>query len=113
MNSRTTLFLSHALECIAHIEEFTGGDQSLFLNDRKTTDAVLRNLEVLGQCLKDYGLPALEQARPDIRWQRIGGFRNMLAHEYMALDLELIWDIIIHHLPPLRQAIAEQLERQP
>lgn len=112
MSQRPVIFLSHALECIDHIGEYTEGKREIFFADRKTCDAVLRNLEIIGQSLKDYGLEALEATRPDIRWRRVGGFRNVLAHEYMALDLDLVWEIISAHLPVLRAAIAEQLEKQ-
>ncbi len=112
MSKGPVVFLCHALERIDHIGEYTEGKPENFFGDRKTRDAVLRNLEIIGQCLKDYGLETLEAARPDIRWRRVSGIRNVLAHEYMALDLDLVWEIITSHLPVLRAAIAEQLEKK-
>ena len=109
MSLRQSVFLMHALERIDLINEYTEGRREAFFEDRKTRDAVLRNLELIGQSLKDHGLETLEASQPDIRWRRIGNFRNVLAHEYMALDLDLIWEIITVHLPVLREAIASQL----
>ena len=80
------------------------------MNDRLLRDAVLRNLEVIGQACKDYGIERLEATHPQIRWRRIAGFRNQLAHEYMGLDLDLVWDIVSRQLKPLQAALKEHLE---
>ncbi|MBN8463265.1 MAG: DUF86 domain-containing protein [Dechloromonas sp.] len=83
-----------------------------FLENRVIRDALLRNLEIVGQSFKDYGIETLERMHPAIRWRQIAGFRNQLAHEYLGLDHELIWAILSQHLQPLRQAVAEHLEAQ-
>lgn len=65
-----------------------------FLDDRKTQDAVVRNLEVIGQALKDYGIDELTEKKPDIPWQQIAGMRNILAHDYLGVDMVMIWDTV-------------------
>lgn len=106
------VLLIHALECIDRIGEYAQGKRENFISDPKTRDAILRNLEIIGQCLKDHGIESLANSRPDIRWRQIANFRNILAHEYMALDLDLIWEIVATHLPALRAAIIEQLAKK-
>lgn len=107
-------FLRHALDCIDFVTgELAGIDRQQFLENRMLRDAVLRNLEVIGQACKDYGIAELERSHPDIRWRRVAGFRNQLAHEYLGLDIELVWNIVREQLPPLRRAIAEHLDPQP
>ena len=111
MQKNRPIFLSRALECIDCITEFTQDGKTSFLNDRKTRDAVLRNLEVIGQCLKDFGNTELESAYPHIRWKRIIGFRNILAHEYLGLDFQMVWAVIKDHLPELHEVLVTHLSR--
>lgn len=111
MTRASSVFLAHALDCANFIaEEIARRNEQQFHEDRLLRDAILRNLEVIGQACKDYGIDALEQARPNIRWRRIAGFRNQLAHEYLGLDNELIWAIVSEQINPLRQALSEILE---
>jgi uncharacterized protein with HEPN domain/predicted nucleotidyltransferase len=76
-----------------------------FLSDRKTQDAVVRNLEIIGQALKDYGIDVLAEKRPDMPWSQITGMRNVLAHEYLGVDMVMIWDTVQLHLTDLQQAL--------
>ena len=101
-----SVYLATALECIDLIKEYTSGfTLESFLADRKTQDAVVRNLEIIGQALKDYGVDALIEKRPDIPWLQIAGMRNVLAHEYLGVDMVMIWDTVQLHLSDLQQAL--------
>ena len=102
-------YLAHAIECIDRASEYAASGAESFLDNGKTRDAVLRNLEILGQCLKDAGIEPLESAYPDIRWRRIADFRNVLAHEYLGIDDILVLSIIENQLPPVRAALSEYL----
>jgi uncharacterized protein with HEPN domain len=87
------VYIATALECIDLIKDYTSGfTLESFLADRKTQDAVVRNLEIIGQALKDYGTDALAAKRPDMPWAQIAGMRNVLAHEYLGVDMVMIWD---------------------
>ena len=113
MTQDPLVFLVHALDCIDFIQEqLLSVGKHDFLENRVRRDALLRNLEIVGQSFKDYGIETLERMHPAIRWRQIAGFRNQLAHEYLGLDHELIWAILSQHLQPLRQAVAEHLEAQ-
>lgn len=113
MTSDRSVFLRHALDCIDFVTgELAATDRQQFVENRLLRDAVLRNLEVIGQACKDYGISDLERSHPDIRWRRVAGFRNQLAHEYLGLDIELVWNIVREQLPLLRRAIADQLDSQ-
>ena len=102
-------YLAHAIECIDRASEYAASGAESFLDNGKTRDAVLRNLEILGQCLKDAGIEPLESAYPDIRWRRIADFRNVLAHEYLGIDDILVLSIIENQLPPVRAALSAYL----
>ena len=114
MTQDPLIFLVHALDCIDFIEEqLLSVGKHDFLENRVIRDALLRNLEIVGQSFKDYGIETLERTHPAIRWRQIAGFRNQLVHEYLGLDHELIWGILSQYLQPLRQAVSEHLEAQP
>ncbi len=102
------VFIAAALESIELIQSYTAGYQlDDFLADRKTQDAVIRNLEIIGQALKDFGVDELAAKNPDMPWLQITGMRNVLAHEYLGVDVVLIWETLGSHLQPLHQALEE------
>jgi uncharacterized protein with HEPN domain len=90
------------------IERYTSAmDEEQFRRDERTVDAVVRNLEILGEATRQ--LPEDFSARhPDVPWRQIAGLRNRIVHDYFGLDLEMIWEVIRHDLPQL-QAQLEQL----
>lgn len=111
MRSRPS-FIATALECIELIRCYTEGyDLAEFLADRKTQDAVVRNLEVIGQALKDYGLEALLDQRPDMPWRQILGMRNILAHQYLGVDPVMVWDTVQTQLDPLQRVLAAMVQQ--
>jgi uncharacterized protein with HEPN domain len=75
-----------------------------FHADRKTYSAVIREFEIIGEAVGK--LPEeLKRRRPDIEWQDIKDFRNLLSHEYFGVDLEIVWKIIKDDLPLLMDAV--------
>ncbi len=101
-----SVYIATALECIDLIKDYTSGyTLENFLADRKTQDAVVRNLEVIGQALKDFGIEALTEKVSQISWFQVAGMRNILAHEYLGVDMVMIWDTVQLHLNDLRQAL--------
>lgn len=99
------LYLEDILEAISNIEKYTKG---LTLNklkrNRLIIDAVIRNLEIIGEAVKH--IPAnVKKKYPDIEWRKIAGLRDILIHEYFGIDIEVLWDIVIHKLPDLEKNI--------
>jgi len=103
------LYLVHIQEAIRWIEEFTAGGKESFLNDRKTQDAVLRNLHTLSESAKKIS-PELKSLHPQVDWRSISAFRNVVVHDYLGVDLDQIWDILEKDLPVLKQEINRILE---
>lgn len=102
------VYIVTVLECIGLIKEYTSGyTLESFLEDRKTQDAVIRNLEVIGQAIKDYGIDALNSKKPHVPWAQIAGMRNILAHEYLGVDIVMIWNTVQLHLNELQQALED------
>lgn len=96
------LLIEDILAAIVKIESYTHGvHRETFLADDKTIDAVVRNLEIIGEAARR--MPAeFVTAHPDIPWQQIAGLRNRIVHEYFGLDLEIVWQIVGRDLPQLR-----------
>jgi len=99
------LYLIHITECIARIEQYTAEGKDAFLADRKTQDAVVRNLQTLAESTQRLSNP-LKLKRPDVDWRGIAGFRNVAVHDYLGIDTQQIWRIVEHDLPGLKPKIA-------
>ena len=99
------VYLRHLADYLQRIREYTADGRQQFMNDRKTQDAVIRNLEIVGQIVRDLGPDSLAEQRPEVPWARIAGTRNILAHQYLGVDLSLIWNIVERELSPLEQAV--------
>ena len=117
MRKDPRVYLAHILECIEKVQRFTAEGKSRFLRDVMVQDAVVRNLEVIGEAAKRIE-DACRTAHPEIPWRTLGGMRDVLIHQYEGVDPEKVWAIVEQDLPPLKQAIAallpplDQLERE-
>jgi uncharacterized protein with HEPN domain len=104
------VYLLHALEAIDAVLSYTEDGREGFFADRKTQDAVIRNIEIVGQAVKGISdeTRALEPAVP---WRQIAGMRDKLIHEYFGVDLNLVWDVVERDLPSVRPQLAALNER--
>lgn len=102
------VYLRHILSCIERIRTYTGGEEAYFLDDAKTQDAVLRNLQILAESTQR--LPEdLKRQYSAVDWRGIAGFRNVVVHNYLGVDLQQIWSIIEHDLPLLETTVRNML----
>lgn len=105
------LYLDDILEAIDRIREYVQGmDAEAFSSDRKTQDAVIRNLEVIGEASRNLADELKAQAN-EIEWSKIIGFRNILAHEYFGVSVPILWDIVQNKLDPLRDVCTNLLKQ--
>ncbi len=98
------LLLEHIDESIERIHEYTGGDRATFLASRMVQDAVMRNLQTLAESTQRLGT-ALKSTEQDVPWRAIAGFRNVLAHGYLHVDLEVVRTVVERDLPELASAV--------
>lgn len=99
------IYVAHMLECIGRIEEYVEGSEACFRGSRLVQDAVVRNLQTLSESSQRLS-EELRRCEPDIPWRAISGFRNILVHDYLGLDVDVIWHVVAVDLPPLRAALV-------
>ncbi len=95
MSKRTDReFLSDILEAIRRVQAYTAGmTLEAFLGDAKTQDAVIRNLEIIGEAAKGLSNEVRDRY-PDVPWKSMAGLRDRLIHHYFGVSLDVVWGIV-------------------
>ena len=100
------LCIEDILRACEKVGRYTAGmDQAAFVADERTYDAVVRNLEIIGEAAKRLPLD-LREAMPQIEWRKVAGMRDWLAHAYFGIDADILWDVVENHVPQLEQTTA-------
>jgi uncharacterized protein with HEPN domain len=99
------LYLDDMGDAIDRILEYTSGGRETFMDDSMVQDAVVRNLEILGEAVRGV-TEATREAHPEIPWKKIAGTRDRVIHGYFRVDLDIVWEIVEKELPLLRDKIA-------
>jgi len=102
-------YLQHILEAIEQIETYTEEVQrSEFMDHEMRQDAVIRQLEIIGEASRQLS-ESFRNEHTSIPWHAIIGMRNRMAHDYLGVDLDVVWDVIQHDLPELREKVHRLL----
>src|SRR4030065_1105099 len=109
MQREHDLFLKDILLAIRKIENYTEKlTYEEFLKDELRQDGVVKNLEVIGEAVKN--IPQdIKNKKPEIEWKKIAGLRDILTHEYFGINFEIVWDVIMKKIPDLKKAVADLL----
>ena len=100
-------YIDDMLEAAEKVERYTDAmNREEFVSDEKTVDAVLRNLEILGEASKLVSEDVREHA-PEIPWSEMAGMRDKLIHGYATIDLDIVWQTVTEEVPQLRSKLDE------
>jgi uncharacterized protein with HEPN domain len=106
-------YLAHIVEAIGNIDEYTSGmDAATYMSDRKTQDAVIRNLEVIGEACNNVVKhdTAFAASNASVPWNIAYEMRNALAHGYFKVDHQIVWQTLKADLPGFRQKVQGLLD---
>jgi uncharacterized protein with HEPN domain len=104
------VLLEHMRDCVGRILEYTNAERSRFEASRLVQDAVIRNLQTLtesSQRLSD----EIKDTEPQIPWRELVGFRNVIVHGYLGVDLGAVWLVVEQDLPALSAALNRMATR--
>ena len=102
-----SVYIDHILNSINRILDYISGkDREAFEADQLTQDAVVRQLEVIGEATKRVS-KELRSKNPDIPWSDMAGMRDVLIHDYIDVDLGVVWKTASEDVPNLKALILK------
>lgn len=100
-------YINDLTEACEDILSFTKGmSYSDFASDKKTINAVIRSLEVIGEATKNLSV-SFRDNYPNIPWKRMAGMRDKLIHEYFGIDKQMVWQVIEKHIPNILPLVKD------
>lgn len=110
MSRDSKLYLDDIISAVVAIQSYTAGcHYQEFVDDRKTVDAVLHNLTIIGEAATKL-LSDVKNTMTEIEWRKIIGLRDIVVHEYFGIDDQIVWDIITNKLAPLAEACRRAIQ---
>lgn len=104
------LYADDIIESCGKVRRFLAGrTYESFFADELTRDAVIRNLEVIGEAAKNLPDDVIAKA-PDVDWRKVRGMRDVIAHGYFGLDMKVVWSTATTKLDQLEAAVRRLLE---
>ncbi len=110
MSRDLRLYLTDILIAGEKVLRYTEGMKfENFVADDRTFDAVIRNLQIIGEAVKN--IPDdVRELNPEIEWRKIAGLRDILAHAYFQIEDEIIWDVVENKIPAFLGVVSQLLE---
>lgn len=100
--------LQHILEMISRVEAATDSGKAAFLASQLHQDAVLRNLHTVTETTQRLS-EGLKASHPDVEWAKLAAFRNVLVHDYLGIDIELVWAVVSQDIPEFKEKVLKIL----
>jgi len=98
------VLLAHMRDCLDRIAEYANGERTRFDASRLVQDAVIRNLQTLAESSQRLSTE-IKGTEPQIPWRELSGFRNVIVHGYLGIDLGAVWLVVEQDLPALTDAV--------
>ena len=110
MTKDNLVYIKHVRDAIATIQDYTNGmSYDEFIADQKTRDAVVRQLEIIGEAVSNTSAD-FRKLHDGVPWRDISAMRNKLIHEYFGVDEDTVWQVIKEDVPELNLAIEKLLQ---
>lgn len=103
------VLLAHMRDCLSRIAEYTNAERARFDSSRLVQDAVVRNLQTLAESSQRLS-SEIKTTEPQIPWRELAGFRNVIVHGYLGIDLGAVWLVIEKDLPALTDAVSRMTQ---
>ncbi|MBX3644306.1 MAG: DUF86 domain-containing protein [Rubrivivax sp.] len=104
------VLLAHMRDCLDRIVEYTHAERARFDASRLVQDAVIRNLQTLAESSQRLS-SEIKSTEPQIPWRELAGFRNVIVHGYLGVDLGAVWLVVEQDLPALSVAVKRMAAR--
>jgi uncharacterized protein with HEPN domain len=104
------VLLAHMRDCLDRILEYTNAERARFDASRLVQDAVIRNLQTLAESSQRLSTE-IKGTEPQIPWRELSGFRNVIVHGYLGVDLGAVWLVVEQDLPALSKAVNRMVKR--
>lgn len=109
---RSLMYLTDILESMERIEKYIQGvDYETFQSNQMLTDAVIRNLEVIGEAARNVS-DEIRKKYTEIPWRNMIGLRNILIHHYFGIDESIVWEVIKTNLPEAKPHILRAIQEE-
>jgi uncharacterized protein with HEPN domain len=106
------LYLISIIESAERIMKYVEGGHDAFMASSLIQDATIRNFETIGEAARHVSAE-LRRAHPEVPWRQVAGFRDVLIHDYLRVDVDEVWNIVEGDLPELKQKLAAILAELP
>jgi uncharacterized protein with HEPN domain len=102
------VYLNHILSATQRVSQYTAAGRGTFLAEPMRQDAVVRNLEIIGEAVKHLS-DELKAKHPGLEWRRVAGMRDKMIHEYFGVNMQLVWEAAEKDLPQLESILRSIL----
>lgn len=110
MAKQADIYFRHMLDAISKIERYVKDQtRAKFLHDDKTSDAVVREFEIIGEAARNVPQDSVQDS--PVAWKKMIGMRNLLIHQYFGINLDAVWDTTQTGLSELKKYLKRKLEK--
>lgn len=104
--NRDQTYTAQILEAIQKIDTYTTDGKDVFLRSAMIQDAVIRNIEIIGEITKRVS-PDFKSYHNEVPWRQMAGIRDVLVHDYDSIDLEIVWNVVAIELPKIKDILLD------
>jgi uncharacterized protein with HEPN domain len=104
--NRDLTYISQIIEAIAKVDKYTTEGKYSFLSSSLIQDAVIRNIEIIGEIAKRVSQD-FKTRNYDVPWKKMAGIRDVLIHDYDSIDLDIVWNVVEFELPKIKLSLKE------